>query len=144
LSGISILGIALGIIGSNLMDAQETMSRRAADVLKTRVLSVFDLHGKTSTTSTTTTTKTPIRRVSAAKVVENKVSASSSSSSSNHSLIHSVCSCFGTYLPLTLIMFGIACFIGRLSEWTLVETFYYMIMTGTTVGTLFGWSFYLR
>jgi ABC-type polysaccharide/polyol phosphate export permease len=125
MSGISILGIALGVVGSNLIDAQEAMASKAQGILKKQVMSVFDSERISPATSETI-----------AQVVERKVQAHQiESSRSSYSFIRSAIACFGTYLPLVAVMFGMAYVIGRLSEWTLLESFYYMIITATTVGT---------
>jgi hypothetical protein len=134
LSGISILGIALGVIGSNLMDAQEAMARKTEDVLKKKVMSVFDERiTTTSTTLDSTSTQTTENNQQYSKPNEKKEMLWSSSY--RPSLIQLALSCFQTYLPLIAVMFGMAYVIGQLSGWTILESFYFMIITGTTVGT---------
>ena len=135
LTGVACLGIALGIIGSNLMDAQEKAVSKTREMTQVKVLSVFGGGGGTATTTTR--------------------SSNDDDSSKNHNnesdnppedntddqddddAFTAPPSCMGFFLhaiPLLTVLFGLAYWIGLESEWDLERVIYYAIITATTVG----------
>lgn len=130
LSGVAILGIALGILGSNLVDAQEAMANKAENLLKYQVLSVFD------------TKKTSQVKSREDILYEEEHGGRSKPSDDDDeeemlrqpSFFRSTLSCLKSFLPLLGVMLGMAYWIGNRAGWSLLEITYFLIVTATTVG----------
>jgi hypothetical protein len=131
LSGVAILGIALGILGSNLVDAQEAMANKAGILLKNQVLSVFD----------------PSSQVVKARddvVLDEEGNSGQDATTMQQqekeqellkpSFFRSSLAFLKRFLPLLGIMLGMAYWIGTRAGWSLLESFYFLIVTATTVG----------
>jgi len=114
LTGVAILGIALGVLGSSLVDAQEAVADRAEDLLKYQVLSVFDDKKEA--------------------LVEEDDQDEEDDDLRRPSFFRSAFACLKGFLPLMAVMFGMAYWIGRRAGWTLVEIFYFIVVSSTTVG----------
>lgn len=122
MSGVCILGIALGVVGSNLVDAQEAMANKAEDMLMKQVMSVFDARAGSGILRPEDLEEEDARREE--EMIRHP------------SLIRSTLSFFRSYLPLLAIMLGMAYWIGHRAGWSLLEIFYYTIITSTTVGKI--------
>jgi hypothetical protein len=139
LTGVACLGIALGVIGSRLLDAQDTVMKRADQLLQGQVLSVFEpsISSSSGTTSTTTTTNPPPPKKQLPPPFEQQEQQQQQQSPpppepeqppQQHN-----CSNLFSFLPLLILLVGLAFLIGKLQGWDTTETIYYLIVTGTYV-----------
>jgi hypothetical protein len=106
--GVSCLGIALGIIGSNLMDAQERIRSKADTLMQSEVLSFFDTTTREHEQDDDTLEEDPKREASRCG---------------------GCCTVFGQ-LPLLALLLVLAFYIGKESGWNSLKTIYYLIITG--------------
>ena len=116
LTGVACLGIALGILGSNLIDAEEKAMSSAGELNKKEILRVFD----TSTSSNLLTTGND---------QESKLQEEHNPTSQSNEGLHF----FFKAAPLLGILFALAFIIGRESGWDTPQTMYYLIITGTPI-----------
>jgi hypothetical protein len=113
--GVTCLGIALGIIGSNLMDAQDRIKKKADTLMQTKALSFFGEQEQDDDDDTLEEEEDAQREASR-------------------------CGCCFTVfgqLPLLALLLVLAFFIGYESGWNSLKTIYYLIITGkeeTTFG----------
>lgn len=114
LTGVACLGIALGILGSNLIEAQEKALSTAGELSKYQVLSVFDASqsggGK--------------QYQEQKNKLQEHASKGSASGACMGFLLH--------VIPLVCVMLGLAFGIGKESGWDTPKTIYYLVITGTT------------
>lgn len=101
-TGVACLGIALGVLGSNLVEAQEKLVAQADELMKVQVLSVFDQR----------------ERPENAPEKEKQPTSCCKENSMWKSL------------PLLALMVFLANLIGRESGWDSLQTMYYLIITG--------------
>ena len=106
LSGVACLGVALGVLGSNLVEAQTTALEQASELSQYQVMSLFDSSDKSS----------------------NGVTLASSKSRWYHSAFVT------QVLPLFTLLFLCCWFLGKDAGWDVITTFYYCVITATTVG----------
>jgi hypothetical protein len=117
LTGVACLGIALGILGSNLIDAQEKALSTARELSKYQVLSVFD--ASSSERAGILQFQEQEKRLQA-----QQASQGSASGMFLGLLLH--------VIPLVCVMLGLAFWIGKESGWDMPKTIYYLVITGTT------------
>lgn len=117
--GIIILGVALGIIGDRLVQAQESAVDAVKSSAESRVLDMF---------SEDTSPEQSERRasVSAASVIE-EVEA-------ERPLWKDFCLFFCKEGPILIFILLLSIVMGHQEGWSYVDTFYYAIITTTTVG----------
>jgi hypothetical protein len=125
LTGVACLGIALGVIGSRLLDAQDAVMKRADHLLQGQVLSVFETTTSTTSTSTTSTMNPP-KKQPQQQHQQSPPPPEPEQPPQQHN-----CSNLFTFLPLLILLVGLAFLIGKLQGWNTVETIYYLIVTGT-------------
>lgn len=104
LTGIAGLGIALGVLGSNLIEAQTKAMDRASELSKHQVMSLFDSHQQ---------------------VLEEEEPKQTPWYCS--ALVRDT-------LPLLTVLLLFCWLISFQSDWDVVSTFYYCIITAATVG----------
>lgn len=109
LYGISILGIALGIVGSNLVEVEQNAVGRAGNRVKQRLLKQFQKDSADSDPA-----------------VEPQQEASS--------FVTSVTELILNQLPNLALIGGLALWIGHIEGWSMLTSIYYGIITTTTVG----------
>lgn len=134
LTGVACLGIALGILGSNLIDAQETAINRAAEVSRYQVLSVFDVDVVSSDPQQQQQQQKQTAAQDLPSSQPTAAGTSSSSSSSSTTKIVSLLLHNAHNIPLVCIMLGLAFWIGKESKWDTPQTIYYLVMTASTIG----------
>ena len=110
LSGVACLGIALGVLGSNLVEAQAMAIDQASELSQYQVMSLFDSSQKVG------------------EVDARKGTHASQKQRWYRSTFVAV------YLPLFLLFFLFCWLLGNDAKWNAVTTFYYCTITFTTVG----------
>jgi hypothetical protein len=101
-TGVACLGIALGVLGSNLVEAQDKLVAQADELMKVQVLSVFDQREEPQN----------------APEKEEQPTTCCKDNSTWKSL------------PLLVLLVFLASLIGRESGWDSLQTMYYLIITG--------------
>lgn len=106
LSGVACLGIALGVLGSNLVEAQTKAIEQASELSQYQVMSLFDSSSKQSNNENATNElpRTPWYRSTFVKQV----------------------------LPLFTLLFLFCWLLGNDAGWNVIETFYFCLITATT------------
>jgi hypothetical protein len=113
LTGVACLGIALGILGSNLIDAQEKALSTAGELSRYQVLSAFDASQSGEGN----------QFQEQQKKVQEQAPQDSASGTYLIFLLHAI--------PLVCVLLGLAFWIGKESGWDTPETIYYLVITGT-------------
>lgn len=106
LSGVACLGVALGVLGSNLLEAQTRAMDQASELSQRQVMSLFDSSEEHSDAKTETESKCQGLKSSFACQV----------------------------LPMFGLLFLCCWQLGSESGWDAISTFYYCCITGSTVG----------
>jgi len=109
LSGVACLGVALGVLGSNLVEAQTKAVDQASELSQYQVMSLFDYSSHSKSTD------------------ENVVSASPKSMWYRSTFVSQV-------LPLFTLLFLLCWLLGNAAQWDIIDTFYFCVITATTVG----------
>lgn len=118
LMGVACLGIALGILGSNLIDAQEKALATAAELSRYQVLSVFDASSPISSGPDNQAFQEQQKKAQEAS------QGGGASGTCVSFLLHAI--------PLVCVMLGLAFWIGQESGWDTTQTIYYLVITGTS------------
>lgn len=110
LSGVACLGIALGVLGSNLVEAHTKAIDQASQLSRYQVMSLFDSSSK----------------------ISNNLDARQPSEIPKSPWYQ--CTFVRQVFPLFTCLFIFCWFLGNDAGWDAVETFYFCVITGTTVG----------
>jgi hypothetical protein len=111
LVGVACLGVALGFLGSHIIDAQERAMSRVENQNKHKMLRIFAASSSDllpDVPITTTAKKTQKNHQSVAVF-----------------LLHCI--------PLFLLIFGLAYLVGYESQWDWAETIYFIVVTGKSL-----------
>lgn len=151
LYGISILGIALGIIGTNISEVQETAMKEVRHLASKRLLTLFDElpQGEKNTSSNTKRQVMPSVSSSLTNSYLAQLSTNNASSenlgttiaASEHDpeedrhIAHQIGSILISQLPILSTILTIAVCLGKKYEgWSTLTSVYYCWITLTTVG----------
>jgi hypothetical protein len=107
LVGVACLGVALGFLGSHIIDAQERAMSRVEHQNKRKMLRIFAASSSDLPDDPITTT---------AKMIQN-----------NH---QSVAVFLLHCIPLFILIFALAYLVGYESQWGWAETLYFTVVTG--------------
>jgi hypothetical protein len=110
LVGVASLGVALGFLGSHIIDAQERAMSRVETQNKYTLLRIF-----ASSSSSSLSDDPPITTPTVKKTQPNHPSVAVF-------LLHCI--------PLFLLIFALAYLIGSESKWDWAETIYFIVVTG--------------
>jgi potassium channel subfamily K len=113
LSGFACLGLALGVLGNNLVDSREKVVREAEAVCKYDALTLFDVP--------------PNEESTAATAVESSYTTTMRTCLANDSQAR-------RFMANLVIVVCLASLIGYCSGWDVLSTIYYLIITGCTIG----------
>lgn len=116
IGGSALLGIVLGVVGSNLIDAEVRAATRARDMKQYQVLSVFKENQDVATDEN--------------KVVEEKDEESSEEGKTwflSHGQRYYL-------LPAAFVLSILAFVLSRESGWSFIDTIYFCVTTATTTG----------
>jgi hypothetical protein len=116
LTGVACWGVAFGILGSKLVEAQENAVKRAGELSKYQVLSAFD------TNTTTTSTIGSGQQKDQQKGIILQAQQSSGGGGCPWGLVRAI--------PLLALLLGMAFVIANESGWDGTKTIYYLIITG--------------
>jgi potassium channel subfamily K len=122
LSGVACLGLALGVLGNNLVDSQEKAARQAEAVCKYDALTLFDVPPPNEERTVATTTA-----AESSYTTTTKERTRSCIRFANNSHVR-------RFVANLVIMVCLASLLGYCSGWDVLSTIYYLIITGCTIG----------
>jgi potassium channel subfamily K len=135
LTGICVLGIALGVVGSKMFEGKVKSLKRAEQKLTKDVLKLFSRERTSSSLSRSES----VGSVSTVGTM-NSNHTSSREYLQEEKCVHATARCASLFLVLMLyvpalipLLLG-ACLIARNEGWTWDETIYYMVTTCSTIG----------
>jgi len=136
LYGISILGIALGIVGTNVAEKQERAMKDARKRASKRLMRIFDtVKNDEGTNQTSDGINGSLTDNYLASISINDFSSEESNETYSKPIIYQIGSIFLSQLPLLCIILSLAALFGKKFEgWSTLTSLYYCWTTLATVG----------
>lgn len=136
LYGISILGIALGIVGTNVAEKQERAMKGARKRASKRLMTIFDtVKNDEGTNQTSDGINGSLTDNYLASISINDFPSEESNEASSKPIINQIVSIFLSQLPVLCIILSLAALFGKKFEgWSTLTSIYYCWITLATVG----------
>lgn len=129
LSGVACLGIAIGVIGTNVMEAEEAAVERTKKLAQSRVLGLFQ-----SSSSSSSSADMVVEAETAAMGKKEKMDDKDEPPPKMHPLLQLLFHFMLVMVILVIFAFAVANDPGIDVKWDIFDALYYTIITASTVG----------